>query len=32
MLTERLFDVFDYKTDGVVDYEEFVIGLSVCCR
>uniref|UniRef100_A0A7S2RX58 Calmodulin n=1 Tax=Mucochytrium quahogii TaxID=96639 RepID=A0A7S2RX58_9STRA len=29
---ERLFKVFDHKMTGVIDYEEFVTGLAVCCR
>eukprot|EP00918_Siedleckia_nematoides_P011997 GHVU01026354.1.p1 GENE.GHVU01026354.1~~GHVU01026354.1.p1 ORF type:complete len:183 (-),score=37.01 GHVU01026354.1:151-699(-) len=29
---ERLFQKFDFKSNGVVDYEEFLIGIAVCCR
>ncbi|PHJ18140.1 camk protein kinase [Cystoisospora suis] len=29
---ERLFQKFDYKGAGSVDYEEFLIGIAVCCR
>ncbi|CEM13189.1 unnamed protein product [Vitrella brassicaformis CCMP3155] len=29
---ERLFQRFDYKNIGAVDYEEFLIGIAVCSR
>mmetsp|Transcript_20912 Transcript_20912/g.37051 ORF Transcript_20912/g.37051 Transcript_20912/m.37051 type:complete len:835 (-) Transcript_20912:38-2542(-) len=29
---ERLFEVFDHKQTGVIDYEEFITGLAVCVR
>eukprot|EP00736_Rhodelphis_marinus_P007849 Rmarinus@m.1239 len=29
---DRLFNLFDTKRTGVIDYEEFVCGLSICCR
>ncbi|CBZ54052.1 hypothetical protein NCLIV_044860 [Neospora caninum Liverpool] len=29
---ERLFQKFDFKGSGSVDYEEFLIGIAVCCR
>lgn len=29
---ERLFQRFDYKCLGAVDYEEFLVGIAVCCR
>ena len=29
---ERLFDTFDKKQQGYIDYEEFVTGLSVCTK
>ncbi|CAN0474007.1 unnamed protein product, partial [Ectocarpus sp. 12 AP-2014] len=29
---ERLFAVFDKKSSGEIDYEEFVCGLAVTCR
>jgi len=32
MLGDRLFFVFDFKNDNVIDFEEFLCGLSVCCR
>eukprot|EP00914_Ancora_sagittata_P031496 GHVO01063836.1.p1 GENE.GHVO01063836.1~~GHVO01063836.1.p1 ORF type:complete len:1053 (-),score=201.67 GHVO01063836.1:217-3375(-) len=28
----RLFKFFDQKSDTVIDYEEFILGLAVCCR
>ena len=32
LLGERLFKVFDRKQTGVVDFEEFVCGLSACLK
>lgn len=32
MLGDRLFFVFDFNNDGVIDFEEFLCGLAVCCR
>ncbi|CBN79428.1 n/a [Ectocarpus siliculosus] len=32
LLGERLFAVFDKKSSGEIDYEEFVCGLAVTCR
>ena len=29
---ERLFSVFDYKNQGVLDLEEFIVGLGTVCR
>jgi len=32
MLGDRLFFVFDFKNDNIIDWEEFLCGLAVCCR
>ncbi|KAA0159812.1 hypothetical protein FNF28_05666 [Cafeteria roenbergensis] len=32
LLGERLFDMFDTKKTGAVDYEEFIVGLARVCR
>ena len=32
LLGERLFKVFDRKQTGVIDFEEFVCGLSACLK
>lgn len=32
LLGERLFAVFDRKKNGVIDWEEFICGLALCCR
>jgi Ca2+-binding EF-hand superfamily protein len=29
---ERLFQLFDTKHTGVVDFEEFLVGIAVCVR
>ncbi|KAF8819781.1 calcium dependent protein kinase CDPK7 [Cardiosporidium cionae] len=29
---ERLFQHFDFKGIGAVDYDEFLIGIAICCR
>lgn len=29
---KRLFSVFDKDKNGKIDFKEFVVGLSVCCR
>ena len=29
---ERLFKVFDHKRTGVIDIDEFVMGLAACCK
>ena len=32
LLGERLFSQFDVKGNGFIDFDEFISGLSVCCR
>ena len=32
LLGERLFFQFDQKKNGLIDFEEFIIGLSIVCR
>ena len=32
LLGERLFTMFDRKNTGVIDYDEFMCGLAICCR
>jgi len=29
---EQLFDIFDYKNTGVLDYGEFITGFALCCK
>ncbi|GAB66506.1 asparagine-rich protein [Plasmodium cynomolgi strain B] len=29
---ERLFLKFNFKNTGYIDFEEFIIGIAICCR